>query len=182
MPSDANAPPSLFGKREPGVLPNGKRSWCDWLALAAGTGLFVGLIPPRTATVATLMGIPLAMAVFWLFGWTGYLPVLAALWLLGIPICRRSAELLGNEDPRAVVYDELVTLPIVYFLVPSFGWQILAVGFALHRLFDIAKPLGIRRLERLGGGLGIMSDDLLAAAYALIVMRTLDYFEMWPFG
>jgi phosphatidylglycerophosphatase A len=166
---------------EPNLSASDKRTWRDWLVLAAGTGFFVGLIPPRTATIATLWGIPLAIGLHYLVGWTGYLPMLAALWLVGIPICRRSAELLGGEDPRAVAYDEVVTLPIVYFLVPSFSWQVLITGFVLHRMFDIAKPLGIRRLERLGGGLGIMSDDLLAAGYALVVMRLLRYGELWPF-
>jgi phosphatidylglycerophosphatase A len=48
---------------------------------------------------------------------------------------------------------------------PSLGlW---AAGFVLFRLFDILKPWPIRDLDhRLGGGLGIMLDDLAAALYA----------------
>ena len=41
----------------------------------------------------------------------------------------------------------------------------------LFRAFDIAKPWPIRDLDhRLGGGLGIMLDDLAAALYALILL------------
>jgi len=39
----------------------------------------------------------------------------------------------------------------------------------LFRGFDIWKPYPVRRLERLESGLGIMADDVLAGAYALIV-------------
>ncbi|MFO0947412.1 MAG: phosphatidylglycerophosphatase A [Planctomycetota bacterium] len=150
-----------------------KRSWSDWFVLALGTGLFLGMVPPRTATLAALLGLPLAMGLHALVGWTWYLPILAVLCLLGIPICKRSAELLGCADPREVTYDEYVTVPIVFFMVPAFTWKVLLVGFLLHRFFDILKPLGIAQLERLGGGLGIMSDDILSGVYGLAVMRLL---------
>lgn len=159
-----------------------RRTPTDWLILAVGTGFFVGMVPPRTATIATMLGIPLAVGLYQLVGWSGYVPVLVLLWLIGIPVCRRSAELLGREDPREVTYDEYSTLPLVYFLVDDFNWQVLAAGFALHRFFDILKPLGVRRLEKLGGGLGIMSDDVLAATYGLLIMRLLDHFSVWPFA
>lgn len=154
-----------------------RRSPLDWITLALGTGLFVGMIPPRTATIATLWGIPLAIGLKHLVGWHGYLPVLGALWLIGIPICAHSAKLLGKGDPREVVFDEIVTLPVVYFLAPGFDWRVLVAGFALHRFFDILKPLGIARLERLGGGVGIMADDLLAAVYGLACMHLLYWFQ-----
>ena len=78
---------------------------------------------------------------------------------------------MNKPDPREVTYDEFATLPLIYFMIPEFSWQIVAVGFGLHRFFDILKPLGIRRLEQLGGGLGIMADDVLASIYALAVLR-----------
>jgi phosphatidylglycerophosphatase A len=36
-------------------------------------------------------------------------------------------------------------------------------GFALFRFFDVLKPFGIRKLQLLPGGLGVMIDDLAAA-------------------
>lgn len=145
----------------------------DWSVLALGTGLFVGSIPPKVATLATVLGIPLAYGLHWSVGWTAYLPIVFVLCTVGIFICGRSAQLLGLEDPREVTYDEIVTLPIVYFLVPYWTWQTVVAGFALHRLFDILKPFGIRRLEKMGGGLGIMADDFAAAWCAWLVMQGL---------
>jgi phosphatidylglycerophosphatase A len=41
-----------------------------------------------------------------------------------------------------------------------------AVAFALFRLFDIWKPPPVRDAQDFSGGIGIVLDDLLAAAYA----------------
>ena len=72
----------------------------------------------------------------------------------------------GIQDPSAIVIDEvagqwlaLVALPVdplAYFL-----------GFALFRLFDIAKPWPVSWADRhVAGGLGVVLDDLLAGALA----------------
>jgi len=48
------------------------------------------------------------------------------------------------------------------------------IGFVLFRVFDILKPWPIRRADqRIGGGFGIMFDDLLAAGYAWLVLQAL---------
>ena len=50
------------------------------------------------------------------------------------------------------------------------------MGFALFRLFDIAKPFPVGWVDRhLHGGLGIMLDDLVAGLYALLVLQ----FGLW---
>jgi len=48
------------------------------------------------------------------------------------------------------------------------------LGFVLFRLFDILKPYPIRRLEKIGGGAGIVLDDLLAGVYGNVCLRLLD--------
>ena len=60
---------------------------------------------------------------------------------------------------------------IVFLFVPfAISWKLILAGFLLFRLFDIWKPYPIRRLESLGGGLGIMADDVLAGIYAATVL------------
>ena len=46
----------------------------------------------------------------------------------------------------------------------------LVVGFCVFRFFDIAKPLGVKRAEAVGGGDGILLDDVVAGLYGLAVM------------
>ena len=55
-------------------------------------------------------------------------------------------------------------------------WLNLLIGLILFRFFDIAKPLGIRKVESLGGGIGVMADDMLAGVYANIVLQVIIYF------
>jgi phosphatidylglycerophosphatase A len=56
----------------------------------------------------------------------------------------------------------------------------LPVAFVLFRFFDIAKPWPIRDLDhRLRGGIGIMLDDIVAAAFAaacLLLARSIPIF------
>jgi phosphatidylglycerophosphatase A len=44
------------------------------------------------------------------------------------------------------------------------------VSFILFRFFDIVKPYPANRLQDLEGGLGVMCDDLVAGAYAAIIV------------
>jgi len=44
------------------------------------------------------------------------------------------------------------------------------VSFILFRFFDIVKPYPANRLQELKGGVGVMCDDLVAGAYAAIIM------------
>jgi len=175
-------PPAPVGESDP----TRAFSLADRYVLAVATGLFLGMVPPRTATLATPLGIPLAMGLYAAFGWVGYLPALLVLWAVGIPLCKRASRILGKKDPREVVYDEYVTLPLIYFGAPPvasggfplFDWKVLLAGFALHRFYDILKPLGIDRIERLPGGWGIMCDDILAALLGLLTLQGLLYCDV----
>jgi phosphatidylglycerophosphatase A len=61
-------------------------------------------------------------------------------------------------------------LLVLYFTPPALVWY--AAAFLLFRLFDIWKPFPIRQCdERLKNGFGVMLDDLLAALYAVIVLK-----------
>jgi phosphatidylglycerophosphatase A len=56
------------------------------------------------------------------------------------------------------------------------GWLWMVLGFVLFRLFDIWKPWPIRLLDqRVGGGFGIMVDDLLAGIYAAGLLQLVVY-------
>ena len=48
------------------------------------------------------------------------------------------------------------------------------VSLALFRFFDIFKPLGIRTMERLPRGYGMMADDILAGIYSAAILIALN--------
>ena len=135
--------------------------------LAFGFG--AGLAPIAPGTVGSLLGVLLA----WLtldLGLVTQLGVAAGLLLAGIWICGESARRLGIHDHGGIVWDEICGMYITLLVAPATisAW---ILGFLLFRAFDIVKPWPIRDLDhRLGGGLGIMLDDLVAALYAAILL------------
>jgi phosphatidylglycerophosphatase A len=53
------------------------------------------------------------------------------------------------------------------------------VGFALFRLFDVWKPWPIRVIDRqIGGGFGIMFDDIIAGIWAALCIYIYLLFMM----
>ena len=75
-----------------------------------------------------------------------------------------------GKDPSKVVLDEVIGVWIAMMFIPFSLFNVL-LAFGLFRYFDIAKPLGIRNLEALKGGLGVMADDMLAGIYSNITLQ-----------
>jgi phosphatidylglycerophosphatase A len=94
---------------------------------------------------------------------------------IGIPASTITAREAGRDDPGFVVIDE-VAGQLFALLALSPTWLHAALALALFRLFDIAKPWPIRKLERLHGGTGIMLDDLAAGFLAHLCAHLLTHF------
>ena len=138
------------------------------LFLAQGFG--TGRLPRAPGTFGTLPGVLLYLLLAGL-PLAPYLAVTAALLLIGIPLCGRAARTLGEKDPPSVVWDEIVGYLITMIAI-SPSWPAVVAGFAAFRLFDIWKPWPIGWIDRrVGGGLGIMLDDVVAALMALGLMH-----------
>jgi phosphatidylglycerophosphatase A len=135
--------------------------------LAFGFG--TGLAPIAPGTVGSLLGVVLA----WFTRDMGLIPQIglaAGLFIAGIWICGESARRLGIHDHGGIVWDEIAGMYVVLIVAPMTLWAWI-LAFGLFRAFDIVKPWPIRDLDhRLGGGLGIMLDDLVAALYAALLL------------
>jgi phosphatidylglycerophosphatase A len=137
-------------------------------------GFGAGLSPIAPGTVGTLVAWPAG----WFLG-AIYPPGLllafsALLFIFGVWACALTGRHLGVPDHGGMVWDEMVAFLMMLAILPrELAWQ--AAGFALFRAFDIAKPPPIRSLERrFHGGFGVMFDDLVAAAYALLVLAVIQ--------
>jgi phosphatidylglycerophosphatase A len=83
-----------------------------------------------------------------------------------------------EKDPSHIVIDEFAGLWLTLLLVePSYKNAI--AGFILFRIFDIAKPFGIKKMEKFKKGWGIMLDDLLAGLYSNLILQSLVLFKIW---
>lgn len=89
------------------------------------------------------------------------------------------SEKYWGKDPVAACVDE--TVGQLISMLPLCGgpdvapWWMIIVSLALFRFFDIFKPLGIRRLESLPRGFGMMADDVLAAIYSAVIVAAIIY-------
>jgi len=89
--------------------------------------------------------------------------------VLGV-LSANALEPVWGKDPSRVVVDEMVGVWIALLAVTPFNWYYMLLAFILFRLFDIFKPMGIRRMENIKGGLGVMMDDILAGVYSCILI------------
>jgi phosphatidylglycerophosphatase A len=125
-----------------------------------------GYSPVAPGTVGSLGTLPLC----WLLGRLGAGPYAVAtllLTLLGIWAGDRMAQALGDEDPSAVVIDEVVGTLLAVGIAGRGGVIVPLLAFAAFRFFDIKKPWLIDRVQELRPpGLGIMADDVLAGIAA----------------
>jgi phosphatidylglycerophosphatase A len=137
-------------------------------------GFGSGLVPVAPGTAGTLAAIPLYLLLQDL-PLAAYLGVLAVMLLGGVPVCGYTAGRLGVHDHPAIVWDEVVGYLVTMIAAPA-GWQWVAAGFVLFRLFDILKPWPIRWFDRhVHGGAGIMLDDIIAGVFAAAVLQAAAY-------
>lgn len=138
--------------------------------LAFGFGS--GLMPVAPGTFGTIAAIPLYLLLAGL-PLVYYLAVVVLACIAGVWICASANRTLGSEDHSGIVWDEICGYLITMAGAP-FAWSWAVTGFLLFRIFDIIKPWPIRAVERrVGGGLGVMLDDILAGLLALLCLQVL---------
>ena len=152
----------------------------DKIAIFVAQGFGVGRIPFAPGTFGSILGL----------GWIYLLLLPGNLWIylggiaagfgIAVWVGGWAEKVLQQKDPGSIVIDEITALPLAFLpaviatsaggitLKPSsyfLGAQIVLplLTFILFRCFDIAKPLGIARVQKIQGGLGLVLDDFLAA-------------------
>jgi phosphatidylglycerophosphatase A len=140
-----------------------------WLVDAVATVFWLGRIGPAPGTIGSLAGTVFVALAFPRMPLLAWWLVVLLLFVVGVFFCDEAERRHGVEDPGFVILDEFAAMPIVFIGIDvpiTMGLPLIIVivaGFALFRLFDIAKPFGISRLQCLPGGFGIMVDDTAAA-------------------
>jgi phosphatidylglycerophosphatase A len=159
-------------------MPNAPKTHPTWaFALQSSAHLIAlgfgsGLMRPAPGTWGTVFGWITYHYCVARFGFEAQGLVIAAAFLVGVWACGVAGKNFGVIDHGAWVWDEVVAIWLVLWLLPapaSFLAQLIAFG--LFRLFDIVKPPPIRQWDaRLKSGFGVMWDDIVAAFYTLLVI------------
>ena len=125
----------------------------------------IGKIPGAPGTWASLVAAPcfypLVEKPLVLIGF------LIVIYFLGVYTSGQMEKELGETDPSSAVIDEVLGMGVAMVAIPH-QWPFAVMALILFRLFDIWKPYPIHHLEKLPGGWGIMTEDLLAGVYANI--------------
>jgi phosphatidylglycerophosphatase A len=135
-----------------------------------------GLFPKAPGTAGTLASLPLGWAIAHYISIESLLMVTLAITIIGIFEINKYEKTTGTHDHQIIVIDETagvwLTMVITHYSVmglhtPWAVWLGLGLSFVSFRLFDIWKPSTIGWIDReLGGGAGVMLDDVLAGLAA----------------
>jgi len=148
-----------------------------WLAVATFFGVGHAPIAPGTwASLVTTVTVYILRP--HLSGGASLILALAVVVGLGIPAAAAAEIHYRRKDPGACVIDEVAGQMLCLIFIPRTA-ALYVTAFLLFRIIDILKPFPIRHLERIGGGWGIMIDDLAAGLAALALTRLLMLLPLW---
>lgn len=147
-----------------------------WTHILA-TGFGSGYSPVASGTAGSLVGLGLVVLLDRSSSpWFVFLLIILAVFSLGVYVSGRVERDTGEKDSGRIVIDEIAGMLLAAFLIPS-GWIYLAAAFLAFRFFDIVKPFPARWAERnLPGGWGVMTDDMIAGAYANLLIQGVGSF------
>ena len=143
------------------------------------TFFYSGLLRPTPGTWGSLAGAIVGVGIYYYIGLETLFMASILLFLASISIIDSYEAKSGTHDDSSIVIDEVagVWLAISIALsswqqlgVDKFGWISVVLAFVFFRILDITKPSIIGRLDRnLKGGLGVMSDDMVAGLFAGLI-------------
>jgi phosphatidylglycerophosphatase A len=158
-------------KKSSKALPIPESIWQNPLHFIA-FGFGSGALPYAPGTWGTLLTLPIYLAMETLplalyFSITFFI-TLGSIWL-----CDKISREINVHDHPGMCLDEVVGFLITMIGAPH-GMVWVIIGFLLFRLFDIWKPAPIGYIDKhIGGGFGIILDDMLAGVYAWIILHLL---------
>jgi phosphatidylglycerophosphatase A len=153
--------------------------------------LGVGYIPFAPGTFGSLLGLLAWIAIpdKWIgLAWKMYIPNLnilpnahdymvysfalgmtLLLSLIAVWITGKAEKNLGHDSPK-IILDEVCGMWLSVMFLPR-TWMLYIYAFVLFRVFDIAKPYPVKRIQNLPAGWGIVADDLTAAVFVNVLLQ-----------
>lgn len=139
------------------------------LATAGGAGYS----PFAPGTCGTAVAVPLVFGLAGLDLWV-FVAVTAAVTAVGIWAANVADASWGTHDAGRIVIDEVAGYMVTMAPVDRHDGWALAVGFVVFRALDIVKPPPVRMIdEKVGGGAGVVLDDVAAGVMGAALMWAL---------
>ena len=164
-------------------LPEGCRLSQPTTLISVGFG--TGLLRGAPGTWGSLAALPPAMAIVWLGGWPALAVAAVVVSVLGIWAADAMVRRSGVHDPGIIVVDEIAGQWITILPIAA-HFEMYPLAFVAFRIADIAKPWPVSVADRrVGGGFGVMLDDVIAALYAAVAVWLIGGWLAsgeWPLG
>lgn len=140
------------------------------LAKLLATCCYLGYIPIAPGTFG---GSLLGAGIYWLFSPYKLIFLLVTLKIIVTAIWAsgKAEEIFGHKDDQRIVIDETAGILVAMLFLPDRSLLCLGLGFVVFRLMDIVKPLGIKKLQAIKGGWGVVADDVAAGLLTNIILR-----------
>jgi|HigsolmetaGSP11D_1036233.scaffolds.fasta_scaffold04692_5 phosphatidylglycerophosphatase A len=153
-------------------MPGGLHFWHPAALLATGGG--IGLARVASGTWGSLAALPLAWGIVSAAGLGGLLLAAVLAWVGGVWASAYIGR-SGEKDSSAIVIDEIAG-QWLSLLPCALDPVLYAMAFLAFRFFDIVKPWPASWIDReVGGGFGVMLDDVVAGIYAGTLVWALSF-------
>lgn len=101
--------------------------------------------------------------------------------ILGFMLCGEAEKIFKEKDAKFIVIDEFFAMLLALMFTPMWGLirpslPLLILTFVIFRVMDLVKFWPIKRIEEMGGSVGVMLDDGVAAFYTIAIVRLITFF------
>lgn len=123
---------------------------------------------PAPGTMGTIATLPFVYLIS-LLSLPQQICIIITMTVFSFFVINRALQSFQGVDPSQIILDEFIGC-LVTFIGINFNIASMIAGFLLFRLFDILKPLGIKKIEKLPGAWGVLLDDCAAGLLANILL------------
>jgi phosphatidylglycerophosphatase A len=130
----------------------------------------IGYLPKAPGTWASLVTLAPVFLIQSYSGFFGLIVFCSLIFIVGIWASTHHEKLTKSHDSKHCVIDECLGQSLVLLFTPN-DLLFYLLAFVYFRFFDIIKPWPTNWFDQnVKGGLGVMIDDVVAGAQAIIVM------------
>ncbi|AKL97952.1 phosphatidylglycerophosphatase A [Endomicrobium proavitum] len=131
----------------------------------------VGYIKDAPGTFGSIIGI-LLWAFFAPANYYAQIPVVVCMFFVSVVISHLAEDIYQSKDDQRIVIDEVAGVWVAAAFLPQTVAYLVA-AFVLFRIFDITKPLFIKKAQIFRGGFGITVDDIFAGVFANLILQAI---------
>lgn len=99
---------------------------------------------------------------------------------ISIEVCELAEIQMHKFDPPEIILDEVISIPFIFIGANNLFKKfpiilVILLGILIFRILDTTKILGINKLQRFYGGLGVIADDIGAAIITCILIHIIFF-------